>query len=453
MDKALQYIEKNRENFVEELKKLLQFPSVSADSKYKEDVARCADYVQKRFESLGLEARQYPTKGHPIVFAEYKRPENKRTLLVYGHYDVQPVDPLNLWNKPPFEPHIENGHIYARGATDDKGQFLIHLLATESYLKTDTPLPVNLKFVIEGEEEIASNNLDDFIHEQRDLLTADGAIISDGSMYAPEVPAITYGLRGIAAAEIKLIGPNRDLHSGSFGGSICNPVTELARLIARFHGDDYHVQIDGFYDDVRALESWEREAFANLPHSEEEYLATTGSAGLAGEAGYTTLERIWARPTCEINGIYGGYSGEGSKTIIPSWAGAKVTMRLVPDQNPDDILDKFESYVKKVAPKGVKVEVNKLGGAKPAIVSRDSFLVKAAIRALQKAYGSEPVFMREGGSIPIVNVFKEELGVDTLLLGFGQQDDNAHSPNEKFSLSDFHRGIITAVHLFSETQE
>lgn len=452
MNKALKYAEDNRDKFVEELKELLSFPSISADSKYKDDVARCADHVQKKFESMGLVARQYPTKGHPIVYAEYSRPENKQTLLIYGHYDVQPVDPLDLWNKPPFEPHIDNGVIYARGATDDKGQFLIHVLATESYLKANGELPVNLKFVIEGEEEIASDNLEEFIKEQKDLLQADGVVISDTAMYGPEVPAITYGLRGIAAAELKITGPNRDLHSGSFGGSICNPATELARLIAKFHGDDYHIQIDGFYDDVRMLETWERENFAKLPHTEEAYLEKTGSVGIAGEEGYTTLERVWARPTCEINGIYGGYSGEGGKTIIPSWAGAKVTMRLVPDQSPDDILDKFEKYVRKVSPDCVKVEVIKQGGAKPAIVGRDSFLVKGASAALQKAYGREPVFMREGGSIPIVNVFKAELGLDTLLLGFGQHDDNAHSPNEKFSLKDFHRGISTVIHLFDQTR-
>ncbi len=452
MDKALQYIEENRENFIDQLKELLRYPSVSADSKYKDDVAKCAEHVRAKFEGLGLKAKIYPTKGHPIVYAEYSRPENKRTLLVYGHYDVQPVDPLNLWKKPPFEPTIENGNIIARGASDDKGQFLIHLLAVESYLKSGEPVPVNLKFVIEGEEEIASNNLDLFIQQNHDLLKADAVVVSDTAMYGPEVPAITYGLRGIAAAEIKLTGPDRDLHSGSFGGSICNPVTELARLIAKFHGEDYHVQIDGFYDDVRSLEQWERDAFAALPHSEEAYLKKTGSIGLAGEKGFSTLERIWARPTCEINGIYGGYSGEGSKTIIPSWAGAKVTMRLVPDQNPDDILEKFEKFVKKAAPAGVKVEVMKYGGANPAIVGRDSFLVQAATRALQKAYGKEPVFMREGGSIPIVNVFKAELGLDTLLLGFGQHDDNAHSPNEKFSLNDFHRGVITVVHMLEEAK-
>ncbi|MCK4858413.1 MAG: dipeptidase, partial [candidate division Zixibacteria bacterium] len=385
-----------------------------------------------------------------IVYAEYANPANKRTLLIYGHYDVQPVDPLDLWHKPPFEPHVDGDTIYARGATDDKGQFLIHLLAVEAYLKAVGSLPVNIKFVIEGEEETAADNLEVFIKGNHDKLKADGVIVSDTAMYGRGVPAITYGLRGVAAAEIKVTGPTKDLHSGSFGGSVANPISELARIIAAFHDDNYRVAIDGFYDDVREVEEWEREMFASLPFKEAAYLKSTGSPATVGEKGYTTLERNWARPTCEINGIYGGYQGEGGKTIIPSWAGAKVTMRLVPDQNPEDILDKFERYVRKVASPAVTVEITRQGGARPAIVSRDSFLVRAGNVALEKGFGRKPVFIREGGSIPIVNVFKEELGLDTLLLGFGQHDDNAHSPNEKFSLSDFHRGIITVAHLFAE---
>jgi len=452
MENVQKYIEANKQNFVNDLIELLKYPSISADPAYAQDVINCAEHVKSKFESLGLKAEVHKTAGHPIVYAEYSQPENKRTLLIYGHYDVQPVDPLELWNKPPFEPHIEGDTIYARGATDDKGQFLIHLLAVEAYLKSGTKLPVNLKFLIEGEEETASDNLEIFIKDNHDKLKADGVVVSDTAMYAKSIPAITYGLRGIAAAEIKVTGPNRDLHSGSFGGAVANPVTELARIIARFHDKDYRVQIDGFYDDVRDLEKWEQEMFASLPYDDKEFLQSTGSIAVSGEKGFTSLERKWARPTCEINGIYGGYQGEGGKTIIPSWAGTKVTMRLVPEQDPDDILDKFEAFVKKITSPGVTVEIIKQGGARPAIVERNNFMVTGSVIALEKGFGTKPVFIREGGSIPIVNVFRQELGLDTLLLGFGQHDDNAHSPNEKFSLSDFHKGIITVMHLFQELQ-
>jgi acetylornithine deacetylase/succinyl-diaminopimelate desuccinylase-like protein len=450
MDKVLSYIQANRSKFVNDLVELLKFPSISGDSKYKNDVLKCADYLKAKFEALGLKAKVYSTAGHPIVYAEYMNPANKRTLLVYGHYDVQPVDPLNLWLHPPFEPFIDGETIYARGASDDKGQLLVHIAAVEAYLKSGIPLPVNLKFVLEGEEESGPSHLFDFIPENKKLLKADGVVVSDTAMYAKGLPAITYGLRGVAAAEIKITGPNRDLHSGSFGGSIANPITELARLIAKFHDENYRVKIDGFYDDVRELEPWEREMWASLPHTDDGWLKTTGSPAVLGEKNYTTLERVWARPTCEINGIYGGYSGEGGKTIVPSWAGCKVTMRLVPDQRPEDILEKFTKYVKRVASPAVRVEVGNTVGAKPALVERDNFMVKAAVKALEKGFGKKPVFMREGGSIPIVNTFKEELGLETLLLGFCQNDDNVHSPNEKFSLTDFHQGIVTAAHLFAE---
>jgi acetylornithine deacetylase/succinyl-diaminopimelate desuccinylase-like protein len=447
---VLAYIQANQKKFVNDLIELLKFPSISADSKYKNDVLKCAEYLKVRFESLGLKSKVYPTPGHPIVYAEYLNPANKRTLLVYGHYDVQPVDPLNLWKHPPFEPFIDGEMIYARGASDDKGQLLVHLLAVEAYLKTGQALPVNLKFVLEGEEESGPSHLFDFIPQNKELLKADGVIVSDTAMYSRTLPAITYGLRGIAAAELKITGPDRDLHSGSFGGSIANPITELARLIAKFHDDNYHIKIDGFYDDVRELEPWEREMFGSLPHSDKEWLGKTGSPDVVGEKGYNTLERVWARPTCEINGIFGGYSGEGGKTIVPSWAGCKVTMRLVPDQNPDDIIEKFKKYVTKVTSPAVKLEIFNTVGARPALVQRDNFMIKAAVSALEKGFGTKPVFMREGGSIPIVNTFKEELGLETLLLGFCQNDDNVHSPNERFSLTDFHRGIITAAHLLAE---
>ncbi len=452
MNEAVAYIEKNRQAFVERLKELLRFPSVSADPAYKEDVSRCAEHVRKMMESMGIKTEIFPTEGHPIVYGEYMKPGNKHTLLCYGHYDVQPAVPLELWDHPPFEPHIEGENIYARGACDDKGQFLTHLFAAEAFLKTSGDLPVNCKFLIEGEEEATSDNLELFVKANRDKLKADGVLVSDTGMYGKGIPAITYGLRGIAAAEIKVSGPSKDLHSGSFGGSVANPANELARVVSSLHDDDMRIRILGFYDKVTDLDDWERRMFAELPFDEGAYLESTGSPATAGERGYTSLERKWGRPTCDVNGIYGGYAGDGPKTIIPSWAGCKVTMRLVPDQDPDDTLDKFERHVKENASEGVKVEITRQGGAKPAIVSRENFLVKGGADALKKGFGKEPVFIREGGSIPIVNVFKEELGLDTLLLGFAGPDDNAHSPNEKFSLDTFHKGIITVAHFMSDLE-
>ena len=448
MKDVLEYIETHKQDFIDELKDLLKTASISADPAYAGEIEACAKHVHDKLAGLGLAAEIIETKGHPIVYAEYSRPENTRTLLLYGHYDVQPVDPIELWTHPPFEPHIEGDTIFARGASDDKGQFLIHVLAVEAYLKTVGHLPVNVKFIIEGEEESTGESLAEFIAENHDKLAADGVVVSDTAMYGRDVPAITYGLRGIAVAEIRVDGPGKDLHSGSYGGSLANPAEEVARILATLHDEKGRIRIDGYYDDVRDVEDWEREQFASLDFDEQAYLESTGSPATFGEEGYTTLERKWARPTCEVNGIFGGYAGEGGKTIVPAWAGAKLSMRLVPDQDPDKILAAFEQHVKKVASDAVTVKVSLEGGAKPAIVSRESFLVKGGGEALEKGFGKRPVFIREGGSIPIVNTFKEELGLDTLLLGFGQADDNAHSPNEKFSLTDFHRGIITVVHLF-----
>jgi acetylornithine deacetylase/succinyl-diaminopimelate desuccinylase-like protein len=357
---------------------------------------------------------------------------------------------VQLWKNPPFEPKVEGENILARGASDDKGQVMIHILAMEAFLKTEGALPVNVKVLIEGEEETAADNLEIFIKENRDRLAADGVVVSDTAMYGPDLPALTYGLRGIAVAEIKVLGPGLDLHSGSFGGSVANPANEVARIVASLHDQNRKIAVDGFYDEVREVEPWELSMFESLGFREEEYLKSTGAPAVCGEAGFSTLERKWTRPTCDVNGIYGGYSGEGGKTIVPAWAGCKVSMRLVPDQDPAVILERFERHVHSVASPGVKVEVTSFGGAKPAIVSKDSFLVRGGTIALEKGFNRKPVFIREGGSIPIVNVFKEELGLDTLLLGFGQADDNVHSPNEKFSLADFHKGIITAAHLYNE---
>jgi acetylornithine deacetylase/succinyl-diaminopimelate desuccinylase-like protein len=447
MKEILAYINKNKKRYVDELVELLKFPSVSADPARKGDVERCAEWVKAKLNGMDLETEMIQTAGHPIVYGEYMKPENSKTLIIYGHYDVQPEDPIELWDSPPFEPRIEGDTVYARGACDDKGQFMVHVLAVEAMLKTQGSLPVNVKFLIEGEEETAADNLALFIKDNHEKLKADGVVVSDTGMYAKNKPAITYGLRGIAVAEIRVSGPGKDLHSGSFGGGVANPCTELSRIIAKLHDSRYRIKIDGFYDTVRPLEDWEREMFKSLPFSKKGYLETTGSPAVIGEKGFTTLERVWGRPTCEVNGVYGGYQGEASKTIVPSWAGCKITMRLVPDQDPEDILKKFEAYVHKIASPAVKVEVKTSGGAKPAIVSRESFLVQAGAEAMEKGFGKAPVFIREGGSIPIVIDFKEELGLDTLLLGLAQNDDNAHSPNEKFSLKNYHKGIITSAHL------
>jgi len=424
----LEYAEKNHDEFVNTLVELLKI-------------------------RIGISARIEQTPGHPIVYAEYIPDPGAPTALIYGHYDVQPVDPLNLWKSSPFEPLIENGIMYARGSADDKGQLLIHVKAIEAYMKTEGKVPINFKLVIEGEEEVQSVNLDSFLEKNKEMLKCDIALISDTAMFGPDMPALTYSLRGIAIAEIKVTGPNRDLHSGSYGGSVPNPIHELAKIIDKCHDDDYRITIPGFYDDVLDLEDWERNEFKNLPFKDQSFLKEVGSEGLVGEKGYSTLERKSARPTLEINGIYGGYDGEGAKTIVPSWAGAKITMRLVPNQDPDKVCQLLDKYLQQIKPEGVTLEVKTGGGAKPALVSKDNPYMQAAMLALKEGFGRDPFFIREGGSIPIVNVFKEVLGVDTLLLGFCQPDCNAHSPNEWFALNDFKRGIISTINLYKKLAE
>ncbi len=450
MKKVVQFIEENREAFVSELMELLRIPSVSADPAHRQDMVRCASRTAELLEEAGIPARLERTPGHPIVAGRYVHPENRKTFLVYGHYDVQPPDPLELWTRPPFEPWIDGENVVARGASDDKGQFLTHVLAARAHLSATGRIPVNLIFLIEGEEEVTSANLETFIESRQDELRADGAIVSDTAMFGPDRPALSLGLRGIAAAEIRVAGPERDLHSGGFGGAVANPALELARILASFHDEGRRVAIPGFYDRVRPLSPRERELMEELPFDEDEFLASTGAPALAGEKGYSILERIWTRPTCEVNGIYGGYQGEGGKTIIPSRAGAKITMRLVPDQDPGEILDLFEAHVLGRAARGVRVEVEKTGGADPVSLSPDSPLVRAAVRALEKGFGKAPLFTRSGGSIPVVGAFRKLLGLDTLLLGFGLESDRCHSPNEKFSLASFHKGILTSAWLMSE---
>jgi acetylornithine deacetylase/succinyl-diaminopimelate desuccinylase-like protein len=445
-----EYLKARETDSLEQLKDLLRIPSVSAQSAHKSDMITCANWVADYFNNLGLKSEVMPTGGHPVVYGEYLKDKNLPTVLIYGHYDVQPPEPLNLWKSTPFDPIEEGGFLYARGATDDKGQMFTHIKGIEAYLKTIGSAPINVKFLIEGEEEIHTDNLDVFIEKHKILLKADVIVVSDGSMYDYDMPAINYGLRGIASIEIKVSGPNRDLHSGSYGGSIANPVNILCKMIGMLHDEQGHITIDGFYDATYTITDWEREQMAKLPFDKDKYLAATGSPRVWGEHGFRPLEHTWMRPTIDCNGITGGYQGEGAKTIIPSWASAKITMRLVPDMDPIDICNKAESYLRKICPDTVKLEVDKHGGAKPVQVSTESPWLEAAARAIKTGFGKEPFFTKEGGSIPVVETFKSVLGLDTLLIGFGQHDNNAHSPNEKWLIKDFHRGCITSAALLEE---
>ena len=444
------YLEKHRGNFEEQLKDLIRIPSVSAQPDHDKDTLRAAEFVRDDLASMGLKAELIPTKRHPIIYAEWLGARGKPTVLVYGHYDVQPAEPLEPWLSPPFEPTIRDGNLYARGATDDKGQMFTHLKAAEAWLKAVGSLPVNVKFLIEGEEEIGGANLEEYVAKNHARLACDYAVISDTSQFAPGMPAITYGLKGLAYFELLVQGANRDLHSGTYGGAVTNPLNALVEILASLKGADGKIRIDGFYDSVKPLEDWERAAFAKMPFSEAEFQADLAVPALTGEEGYTTLERKWARPTCDINGLYGGYAGPGPKTVLPCKGGAKLSFRLVPDQDPKTVETLFREHVKKFTPPGVTVEVISHHGAPAVLVNVDTPGFRAAVRAVEAGFGSRPVFIREGGSIPVVGLLKQHLKVDTLLLGWGQNDDNLHGPNEKFSLADFHRGIKASAHLLQE---
>jgi len=452
MNKLVDFINSNNARFIEELKEFLRIPSISNDPERKPDMETCSKWLADHIKSIGIDKVEiYNTPGHPIVYAEYlKAGKDKPTVLLYGHYDVQPVDPLELWTNPPFEPVINDGKIYARGTTDDKGQLFIHLKSIEAYFKNQNSLPVNIKILYEGEEEIGSPNLTKFLQDNKELLKCNLVVISDTSMYAKGLPSICYGLRGLAYMQIDLVGPNRDLHSGSYGGGVENPINALANLITKLKDEKGKILIDGFYDDVIPLSAKEREEFKRLPFNEDSFKNDLEVTDLFGEDGYTTTERISARPTLDCNGIWGGFQGEGAKTVLPSKAGAKISMRLVPNQNPKKIAELFEAYISKIAPKSVKVKVTDLHGGKPSVTPIDTPAIKAAVESLKKGYGVEPVFMKEGGSIPIVNSFKEILGADTVLLGFGLPDENAHSPNEHLDLDNFHKGILSITHYFNE---
>jgi succinyl-diaminopimelate desuccinylase len=444
------YLDANARRFESELIDLLRIPSVSTDPEHAGDVRRAADFVAKDLGNIGLEAEVIPTAGHPVVYAEWLGAAGAPTVLVYGHYDVQPPDPLELWITPPFEPTVRDGNLYARGATDDKGQMMTHVKSVEAWMKTEGRLPVNVKFLIEGEEEIGSEHLAPFVRAEAARLAADCCVISDTCQFAAGVPAITYGLKGIVYYEVRLRGPARDLHSGSFGGSVANPANALARMLGALVDGGGRVQVPGFYDDVAPLADWERRQFAELPFDEAAYKRQHGVEALFGEEGYTTLERRWARPTCDVNGLFGGFRGEGSKTIVPAEAGAKVSFRLVPHQDPKKITAAFRGFLAGLCLPGIQMEVREFHNSPAVLTPVESPAVQAAGRAIEQGFGARPVFIREGGSSPVVTTFHEALGLDTLLLGWGLPDDNTHSPNEKFCLADFHRGIKASAHLWRE---
>lgn len=451
MQSVLSFVDQNRDRYLSELKELLSIPSVSTKKENAADVRRCAVWVADHMKSVGLHNVQImPTPGHPIVYSDWLNAPGKPTVLLYGHYDVQPPEPLELWTSPPFEATIRGGNLYARGSADDKGQVFIHLKSIEAYLKNVGSLPVNLKLLIEGEEEIGSENLETFVKEHKEMLKADLVLISDSSMFAKGVPSICYGLRGLAYMQIDVVGPNKDLHSGSFGGTVHNPIQALSEIIAQLHDKNGRVTIPGFYDDVKPLSQKERSAFKGLPWNDKKYAKGLGVKELYGEKGFTTLERVWARPTLECNGIWGGFTGEGAKTVLPSRASAKISMRLVPNQKSAKIGKQFERHIKKIAPKTVNVTASGLHGGEAAITPIDSPGVMAAVAALEKGFGKKPLYQREGGSIPIVVQFKQLLGLDTVLLGFGLPDENAHAPDEFLNLDNFFGGIKTSVHFFNE---
>jgi acetylornithine deacetylase/succinyl-diaminopimelate desuccinylase-like protein len=450
MDAVKAYIQSHREGFESELAELLRIASVSADSRQGAETKRAADWVATQFQRIGLATELIPTNGHPLIYAESPPVPGKPVVLVYGHYDVQPPEPLDEWISPPFEPTVRDGNIYARGATDDKGQMLTHVKSVEAWMKTIGKLPLQVKFLIEGEEEVGSQHLEPYVKANREKLACDTIVISDSSQFAPGLPAITYGLRGIAYFELRLRGPKQDLHSGTFGGAVTNPANALAELVAALKDKNGRIQVPGFYDDVIPLTDREREEFRRLPSTDQEFMTSLGVKGLSGEAGYTSIERRWARPTCDINGLTSGYQGEGAKTVLPAKASAKFSFRLVPDQDPHKIAISLRKFFQERLPPGIELELEDHHGAPGVVVPLDSPYIRAAAAAIESGFGRAPVYIREGGSIPIVTTFSRELGADALLLGWGQNDDNTHSPNEKFCLDDYHRGTLSSAQLWEE---
>jgi acetylornithine deacetylase/succinyl-diaminopimelate desuccinylase-like protein len=451
MNEVVDYINVHRDRYVEELKQYLAIPSISALPEHAADTRRAAEWTADALRNAGMQnVRLMDTPGNPVVYGDWLGAPGKPTILFYGHYDVQPVDPVNLWTSPPFEATVRDGEIYARGAADDKGQVFMHIKAVEAFMKQAGSLPLNIKFFIEGEEEVGSVHLDQFVRDHKQDLAADVVVISDSPMFDRGVPSICYGLRGLAYFQIDLRGTKSDLHSGSFGGAVANPALVLAQILSQMKDRSGRIKIPGFYDDVRELSEAERAEWRKLPFNETKYRKELGAPKLFGESGYTTLERVWARPTFEVNGLLSGFTGEGAKTVLPAVAMAKVSMRLVPDQHPDKIAQQFDDYLKKVAPKTVEVKLTRMHGGKPWMAEFDNKYVRAAGRAIEQGFGKPPVFNREGGSIPVVSTFQEELGVPSVLFGVGLPDENAHAPDEKLDLGNFHNGIIASAYLYQE---
>lgn len=459
MKEQNKYIEENRDRFLEELKDLLRIPSISADSKYKEDVLKTAEAVEKSLKDAGAEKTEIcATPGYPIVYGEKIKDPSLPTVLVYGHYDVQPPDPLDLWETEPFEPTIRKtdihpeGAIFARGACDDKGQMFMHVKALEVMTQTDS-LPCNVKFMIEGEEEVGSENLEWFVERNQEKLACDVILISDTGMLSKDIPSITTGLRGLSYVEVKVTGPNRDLHSGLYGGAVANPINILAKMIASLHDENNHITIPGFYEDVEVLSDEERKLMAKAPFDLEDYKNKLGLKDVWGEKDYSTMERNSIRPTLDVNGIWGGYIGEGAKTVIPSEAHAKISMRLVPDQDPDKITELFKNHFESIAPDSVKVEVTPHHGGDPYVSPTDSTGYQAASKAMEDTFGKTPVPVRSGGSIPIVALFEQMLGVKIILMGFGLDTDAIHSPNEHYGVGNYFKGIETIPHFYKHFAE
>jgi acetylornithine deacetylase/succinyl-diaminopimelate desuccinylase-like protein len=449
------YQQKNRDRFLNELLDLLRIPSVSANSEHKKDMIACAEAVKQKLSEAGADKVQiFPTQGHPVVYAEKIIDASKPTVLVYGHYDVQPPDPVELWNSGPFEPVIKDGKIFARGACDDKGQFYMHVKALETLVKTNT-LSTNIKFIIEGEEEIGSPNLAKFVASHKALLSADVILISDTAMISMDRPSIDIGVRGLSYIEVEVTGPNRDLHSGVYGGAVANPITILAKMIASCHDENNHITIPGFYDNVVNATKEERKLMAAAPFDEAAYKKDLGVEALWGEKGFTTNERTGIRPTLELNGIWGGYTGEGAKTVLPAKAHAKISARLVPNQSSTDITNKLLQYFKSIAPAGVTVKAEEHHGGEPYMTPIDSAAYRAASKAIETTFGKTPIPVRGGGSIPICSLFEKELGIKIVFMGFGLDSDNLHSPNEKFDIFNFYKGIETIPYFhryFAEQQ-
>jgi acetylornithine deacetylase/succinyl-diaminopimelate desuccinylase-like protein len=451
MSALAEYLDKNDARSLEELKELIRIPSVSADSKHRGDVKKACDYVADKLKAAGLTVEvSTVSDSHPIILAEWLKAPGAPTVLIYGHYDVQPPDPLELWESGPFDPIEKDGDLIARGSTDDKGQMYTHVKAIEALLAVEKKLPVNVKVLIEGEEEVGSKNLGEYLDKNAKRLQCDVAVVSDTSMYDYDIPAVTYGLKGLAYYELFVQGAIRDLHSGSFGGAVQNPCNALANVIAAIKDADGRIQLPGFYDDVKPLTKQERDEFASLGFDEKRYQKELEVPALFGEKDFTTIERKWARPTFDVNGIWGGYQGEGAKTVLPAKAGAKFSFRLVPNQDPKKITASLETFLKKHMPPGVTYELKPHHGAPGVVVPLDSPYMAAASAAFQSVYGKKPLFIREGGSIPVVTDFKVRLGVDTLLMGYGLPDDKPHSPNEKFRIADYFRGIRVNCKLLEE---